>query len=266
MKFKYYLLAFIICSFNVRAQNSWVQQTSGVSVLLNTVKIVDQNTAWAAGDSGKVIRTTNGGIAWNEVDGGNFGEAFIWNMDAIDSNTAFVTISPLPLSKTYIYRTTNSGNSWEIVFTQEGGFINNIQMLDKLKGIAYGDPVNGKWNIIKTNDGGATWYHIPSEPNADSSEVGMYYNSMCLTDSLHIWFIGDQKVYRSVDGGVNWSYSETEGYFTSIWFNSNSTGDGKFRPKSIFKCRFRKNLDLCINDGKFLCYGWLWDERLLVCN
>ena len=39
-------------------------------------------------------------------------------------------------------------------FTQEGGFINNIQMINKLKWIAYGDPVNGKWNIIKTNDGG----------------------------------------------------------------------------------------------------------------
>ena len=120
MKFKYYLLAFIICSFNVRAQNSWVQQTSGVSVLLNTIKIVDQNTAWAVCDSGKVIRTTNGGITWYEVDGGNFGEAFIWNMDALDSNSAFVTISPLPLSKTYIYRTTNSGNSWEIVFHARG--------------------------------------------------------------------------------------------------------------------------------------------------
>ena len=232
MKIKYCLPIFIICTINIFSQNHWTQQHSGVSVLLNTIKVVDQNTAWAAGDSGKVIRTANGGITWSEVDGGNFGEAIIWNMDALDSNSAFVTISPLPLSKTYIYRTTNGGSSWENVFSQDGGFINNILMINNDNGFAYGDPVNGKWTFLKTNNGGASWYHISTEPAASDSDYGLYYNSLFLTDSLHIWFVGNHRVYRSVDGGITWSNSITEDLFLSIWFDSDVVGMAGGREKA----------------------------------
>lgn len=219
-----YILLFVLSSLTVIAQNSWVPQSSGVTVSLDCIKVVDQNVAWAAGDSGKVIRTINGGITWTSVDGGYFGEATIWNIDALDSNIAFVTITPSPFSTTYIYRTTNGGNSWEQVFSQDGGFINDIHMINNVSGIAYGDPIDGKWTVIKTYNGGTNWFRVSTEPVPDGFEVGIYYNSLCLTDSLHIWFLSDNKVYHSFDGGATWASSNTTNSFTSLWFNTNNIG------------------------------------------
>ena len=83
----------------------------------------------------------------------------------------------------------------------------------------------------------------------DSSDVGMYYNSICLTDSLHIWFIGDHRVYRSVDGGINCSYSETEDLFLSIWFNLNIIGMASGGEKAY----------LSVDLGKTRTYDQLWE-------
>lgn len=224
MSIRFYTLFFLLSSLPVLAQNSWDPQSSGVTVSLDCIKVVDQNVVWAAGDSGKVIRTINGGMTWTSVDGGNFGEATVWNIDALDSNNAFVTITPSPFSTTYIYRTVSGGNSWDQVFSQDGGFINDIHMINNVSGIAYGDPVGGKWTVIRTMDGGSSWNRIPTEPTPNGSEFGIYYNSLCVTDSLHIWFLDDHRVYRSIDGGITWSYSTTTNYFLSIWFNTNAVG------------------------------------------
>jgi photosystem II stability/assembly factor-like uncharacterized protein len=224
MNYQYLTIICMLILFTnlILPQNNWNLQSSGVTATLNCIRVVDNNTVWAAGDSGVVLRTIDGGITWTSVGGGIIGDNIIWNIDAIDENIAFVTITPSSI--TYLYRTTNGGLDWDLVYSQNGGFINDIHMIDQLNGIAYGDPVGGKWTVIKTTDGGATWDRISTEPTPIGSEFGIYYNSLCVTDSLHIWFLGDHRVYRSIDGGINWSYSTTTNYFLSIWFNTNAVG------------------------------------------
>jgi len=48
-----------------------------------------------------------------------------------------------------------------------GGFIDGIKMFDASNGIAVGDPVGGKWTVLKTTDGGATW-----SPGSAPAQVG----------------------------------------------------------------------------------------------
>lgn len=224
MNYRHLTLVCILTLFStlILPQNNWNLQTSGVTAILNCIRVVDNNIAWAAGDSGVVIRTIDGGISWTSVGGGYLDENIIWNIDAVNENIAFVTLTPS--STTYLYRTTNGGVDWQIVYLQNGGFINDIHMIDQLNGIAYGDPVGGKWTVIRTTDGGATWNRIMTEPTPNGSEIGIYYNSLCVTDSLHIWFLGEQRVYKSSDGGLTWTSSATPNYFTSIWFNNDSIG------------------------------------------
>lgn len=203
-------------------QNNWRVQTSGVTTTLNCVRVLNNNIAWAAGDSGVVIRTIDGGITWNLVGGGILGKNIIFNIDAVDGNIAFVTFTSSSI--TQLYRTTNGGSNWESVFSQSGGFINDIHMIDPLNGLAYGDPVDNKWTIIRTTDGGTSWNRISTEPSPNGFETGAYCNSLCITDTLHIWFLGDQRVYRSSDGGLTWTDSFTPDYYSSIWFINDSVG------------------------------------------
>lgn len=241
MNLRYFTLIYSMTVFSsfIMPQNSWNLQTTGITNTLNCIRVVNSNIAWAAGDSGKVIRTVNGGINWTLVDGENFGDAIIWNIDALDSSTAFVTITPLPLSTSYIYRTINGGTTWEQVFSQDGGFINDIHMIDQMNGLAYGDPVDNKWTIIKTNDGGTSWSQISTEPSPNGSEVGVYYNSLYMIDSSYIWFLGTQRVYRSSDGGTTWTNSLTPDYYSSVWFINDSVG----------MCSSNSNAGLSSNSG-----------------
>jgi photosystem II stability/assembly factor-like uncharacterized protein len=224
MNYKNYIsfIIFLQLSPFIIPQSNWTVQTSGITDDLYCISAVDNNIAWAAGESGAVIRTIDGGINWPKVDGGNFGNNIIWNIDALDENTAFITYTSV--TQTYIYRTTNGGSDWQPVFIQSGGFINDIHVYDNSNGIAYGDPVGGKWTVVRTTNGGTTWNRIPTEPTPNGNEIGVYYNSLSVTDSLHIWFLGSQRVYRSSDAGLTWSSTVTPDYYLSIWFLNDSVG------------------------------------------
>ena len=71
--------------------NGWINQFSGVSSLLKSVKAIDKDVAWAAGYSGKVVMTKDGGENWNLVSNYMIGSDNIYNIEAIDINTAFIT-------------------------------------------------------------------------------------------------------------------------------------------------------------------------------
>jgi len=220
MKKLFLVFCFFILPSQISAQ--WTIQSSGVTSHLNCIRAVDQNIAWAAGDSGAVIRTTDGGVNWVYAGGGSIGNNIIWNIDAVDSNISFVTITAS--DTTYLYRTTNGGTDWKSVFSQSSGFLNDIHMIDHLNGIAYGDPVGGKWTIIKTTDGGTSWNRIPTEPIPNGTEIGIYYNSLSVIDSSYIWFLGSQRIYRSSDAGETWSSTATNDYYGSLWFINSSIG------------------------------------------
>jgi photosystem II stability/assembly factor-like uncharacterized protein len=205
------------------SQSGWTIHGSNLSSIY-CIKAVDQNTAWIAGDSGAVSRTTDGGSSWIPVGIPEIPSAPIWNIDAINSKIAFVTATPS--STSYIYRTTNGGSSWSQVFYQSGGFINDIHMTDLTNGFAYGDPVGGKWTVLTTTDGGATWARLPNEPAPVGGEVGLYYNSLTVVGSSHLWFAAtSNRIYRSTDSGESWSFGTLPASpSVSVWFNTVDLG------------------------------------------
>ncbi len=185
----------------------WKLQNSGFSGNLTSVSAVSPSVAWAAGLGGKVLKTTDGGVNWITADGGAFGTEEIKHISGLDGNTAFVTTNPV--SETFIYRTTDGGSGWHQVFNQSNGYIDAVHMYDPVNGIACGDPVGGKWTVLKTTNGGASWYRIPTEPASLTSEWG-WPNSLVTVGSSHIWFgTNKNRVMRSTDGGFTWSSGAT---------------------------------------------------------
>ncbi len=187
---------------------SWATQTSGTALALRTVKTVSSTVAWIGGASGTVLRTTDGGATWTSVGGGPMTGNTIYSIDALSATTAFVTTSPAAGS--YIFRTTNGGTSWDTVYTQGvGGFIDAIKMFDANNGMAVGDPVDGKWTILKTSNGGSSWARIATEPVQAGTESG-YNTSFASVGSTNIWFgTNNSRVYRSTNGGATWSFAST---------------------------------------------------------
>lgn len=183
----------------------WTVQNSGISTDLFSVKAVSQSAAWAAGSGAQVLTTTNGGTTWKPVGGGAIGSADIYEITAVDANTAFVSTTPDTV--TFIYRTTNAGSTWTNVLSLNEGFIDGIKMFDASNGIAVGDPVGGKWTVLKTTNGGASWARIATEPSQAGGEAG-WNNALATFGTANIWFgTNSYHVYRSTDGGATWSSS-----------------------------------------------------------
>jgi photosystem II stability/assembly factor-like uncharacterized protein len=211
----------------------WTAQTSGVTVSLKTVKVVSPAVGWIGGSSGTVLRTTNGGTTWTSVGRSPISTtANIISVTALDENTAFVTNTP---DSTNIYRTTNGGASWQRVYVDgsTGAFIDAVHMYDANNGIALGDPVGGKWVILKTSNGGASWAHIPTEPTQNGTEAG-WINSFRVVGLTNIWFgTNASRIYRSTNGGATWSSTTTTAINSyALWFNDALNGVAGFSDGS----------------------------------
>ncbi len=81
----------------------------------------------------------------------------------------------------------------------------------------FGDPVEGRFVVLRTVDGGASWLRVPAEgmPRANAKEAAFAASGTCVAvegDDL-AWFAtgGEQgaRVFRTSDGGETWSAVET---------------------------------------------------------
>lgn len=204
----------------------WTSQTSGITTALYSVKAVSPSIVWVAGAGGVVLRTTNGGTTWTSVGGGNIGTADIYNIFANSATSALVTTTPSTTS--YIFRTTNGGTTWDTVFSQAGGFINAIHMFDANNGIAQGDPVGGRWTVIRTTNGGASWVRdTVNAPLQVGSEFGAN-NGMKVIGTNSIWWTPGtgNGFYRTTDGGTTWNRSTlpASGFTSGIDFIDTQVG------------------------------------------
>jgi photosystem II stability/assembly factor-like uncharacterized protein len=121
-----------------------------------------------------------------------------------------------PGEKSRIYKTTDGGATWRIAQPNldPKGFWDAMAFWDESHGIVVGDPVDGRFTILTTADGGATWQK--QRGAASRGEEGAFAASnTCLVvrGSREAWFAsggsGGARVFHSTDGGRGWDASPT---------------------------------------------------------
>ncbi|MBE2216950.1 MAG: hypothetical protein IAE90_02025, partial [Ignavibacteria bacterium] len=195
----------------------WVEQVSGVTTQLYTVSgSAGSNAVWTAGESGVILRTTNGGTNWLPANTGIPPAALIYNIWAVDANTAIA--AGMNGTTSNIWRTSNGGASWQVVLSQSNGFFNCIAMKSSnpLHGLVQGDPVGGRWSIWKTSNGGMNWdstgCYLPQNATEAGWNNSIYIGSQNFpsgNDSL-IWFgTNNTRIYYSSNFGTTWNVQST---------------------------------------------------------
>lgn len=185
------------------------------------VSVVDTFTAWAAGEDGAIFRTTNGGKSWDLRIPLPLN---VYHVSAISESIALVAANDSANAR--IYRTTNGGFSWQTKYHNEdpAAFMNAIWMFDEMNGYAQGDPVNGEWILLRTNDGGDSWEPAASLPQ-DGSEAG-WNNAMWWADAQRGWFgTNNNRVYVTNDSGNTWQSAAT-GFTNSLVVAFSDTSNG----------------------------------------
>jgi len=95
-------------------------------------------------------------------------------------------------------------------------FLDGFAFWDSDHGIAFGDPVDGRFTIIRTNNGGTNWSSIPSAnlPIAIPGEAAFAASGSSITviGRRDVWFAtggAAARVFHSIDQGLTWSVANT---------------------------------------------------------
>lgn len=194
---------------NVATNNEWMVQTSPVSSELNCVFFPDSNIGYISGFSGKILKTTDGGVNWITQTSGTMKN--LASIYFVNSNIGYCVGSMGEIRKT-----SNGGTLWSQQTSNTITFLRAVYFLNADTGFAVG--MAGK--IIKTVNGGLNWNNITSNTIDD-------LNSIFFVNTTLGYISGKYgKVLKTTDGGNSWTALTTPIFppFNSIYFTSVDTG------------------------------------------
>ena len=194
-----------------------VTKTTVTTAELRGLSVVSPKVAWASGQRGTIVRTTDGGDSW-QVDTIAGATALDFrSIHAFDDKSAVVaSAGEAEKGLAKIYRTRDAGRTWTLAFStdRQGVFFDALAFFDDKTGYALSDPVNGKFVIALTRDGGATWsldsVRGPATAPGEAAFAASGGSLMALYPVLWIGTGGGgrARVSRTENGGVSWTTAD----------------------------------------------------------
>jgi photosystem II stability/assembly factor-like uncharacterized protein len=139
-------------------------------------------------------------------------------VDAFDADTAYL-LAIGEGENSRIYKTEDGGAHWTLQFQNRraAGFFDCMAFWTRARGIAISDPVEGRFIVITTEDGGRTWKESSAlgMPAALAGEGAFAASGTCVTTggASDAWFgtggPAGARVFRSHDSGRSWEVSKT---------------------------------------------------------
>jgi photosystem II stability/assembly factor-like uncharacterized protein len=174
--------------------SQWVVLNSGTGQNLNSIHFLNQLTGYAAGNSGTIIKTINGGLNWSVLNTGT----------SVELRSVFVlnttTILACGFSGT-ILKTSNGGDNWNIVNSGTTNHLLGISFINDLSGICCG---NSGIHLYTTN-GGSNW-----AIGYPTGYLVTFYSAF-MADASNGYCVGVNTIFsplvaKTTNGGANWSY------------------------------------------------------------
>lgn len=196
------LLIFLLNFHFVFELNSqtWITQVSGTQNAINDICFLNPNTGFAACDSGKLLRTTNGGLNWIQVSF-NF-EFRLIKIVFLDQFTGFV-INANNGGINSIYKSTNSGLTWGINF--QHSYPQTFAIKSDSTTVVISCDIYRL--ILKTSNSGQNWNVLGAY--YWTNNVSFFINSQTGWLCSYDLYSAPPQVFQGVlrkttDGGVSW--------------------------------------------------------------
>jgi photosystem II stability/assembly factor-like uncharacterized protein len=204
-------VSFIVITllFSSTLISQWVEQNNPSNKRLHGVNFLNTTTGFVCGDTGTVMISTNQGAAWSNLNTGIPNNINMTDIQFINSATGFCSGGVGSLSGK-IYRTTNSGSNWVLVYDTTNTAIRDMFFINTSTGWAVGNT-----NVKYTSNGGANW---SSRSFNGSSNTSVFAFS---ADTVFVTGFGSAGYFaRSTNGGLNWSFSTVPGNLADLRFVS----------------------------------------------
>jgi photosystem II stability/assembly factor-like uncharacterized protein len=167
----YCLLICLLLHYVLQAQKIELL-TEGTKTSIRGLSVVNDRIVWVSGSNGTVGKSIDGGITWKWHVVKGFEKREFRDIEAFDATTAIIIAVAEPGN---ILKTVDGGETWKVVYEDKtpGMFLDAMEFWNEQSGIVIGDPINGKFFILRTFDEGNTWREIPfaNLPTADSGEA-----------------------------------------------------------------------------------------------
>ena len=157
------ILTFITLSSNSYAIYGWIEYQTPLNERVRGIAFVNSLTGWALGDSGRIIKSTNGGVSWILQ---NMGTNYrMSSLSFINENTGWIaggSRNLFALNNYYLYGTTNGGSTWDSIYYGiiDQSYINRVYLQSPNLGFMLGDGGNGSGTqgfFYKSTDFGNSW-------------------------------------------------------------------------------------------------------------
>ena len=199
-------------------QPTVTEQSSGTTETLQAISPVSEETVWVSGHGGVILRTLDGGAAWERTSAPGGDSLQFRDIHGFSAESAVaLTAGEGPMSR--LYRTDDGGNSWTLGFLMEepAGFLDCLDFWDENHGFAYGDSFDGVPYILVTRDGGHDWTRVSAEtsPPANEGEGGFAASGTCARAApggrgwIGTGAGGSARILATGDYGRTWTATET---------------------------------------------------------
>jgi hypothetical protein len=165
----------------VSAEVQIAPQDSGVDVRLRGISAVSGEVAWASGREGTVLRTVDGGKHWQVIKVPGAGELDFRDVEGFDADSA-VVLSIGPGEASRIYRTGDGGRTWILTLqNKDPRAFFDCMVFDGQRGWMLGDPVDARFQVRVTRDGGRDWHLLEADmPQARADEAAFAASGTCI--------------------------------------------------------------------------------------
>lgn len=159
----------------------WQLQKTSSTASLRGLSPVDCLCAYVSGSRGTVLRTVDGGGTWESIGPAGKQALDFRSVYALDAQHAWIANAGSPAQ---IYRTSDGGRSWALVHEDRraAAFFDAMAFCDAQHGLVFGDPIDGRMELLATADGGEHWRALesPELPVAQVGEAAFAASGTCL--------------------------------------------------------------------------------------
>ena len=194
---------------------NWVEYNFNNSELyIRHLSMVDTSVGYVHMASGRLLKTTNGGINWNFVSqlNSNYNK-----VKFISENVGFILMFDNYIGK--ILKTTNGGVNWNETYSEANISLYDLSYVSPNVGFAVGytwQNPGGHSKLLKTTNSGITWDTI-----SNTLQLPLY-RVLFLNENLGFIYSNSGRFLRTINGGASWQDTLKYNLINLRFSNSNS--------------------------------------------
>jgi len=210
-------LALTLTAVSGSARAQWLPQHPGATASLRGLAVVSDSVIWASGTHGTYLWSADAGSHWTAGTVPGAGSLDFRDVAVVAPDTVVLMASAQDTAR--IFRTTDRGAHWTLAYddTRKGAFLDAVAFFDARHGLALGDPMDGRFVLLRTGDGGAHWSRIPAAgmPPSLPGEGAFAASGTALITcgAREAWFATGgahvARVFVTRDAGMTWTAHHT---------------------------------------------------------